>query len=441
MRGLARGDEGYRETISRVHRRSAERLLRVFQTNRGVYIKAGQYLAALNHVLPVEFTSTFSVLNDQAPSSSWSDVEQLFREDFGGRHPDDVFDDFERKPIAAASLAQVHRAKTKAGRPVAVKLQYPFLARSVGADFATAEAIVRALEWYFPDGFSFGFILPEMRKVISRELDFTLEGRNADRTGANFGHDARIRVPEVLWDLTTSRVLTMEFVNGFKITDREAMERAGINVQQVSELLLEMYCEQIFRDGFVHADPHPGNLLVEPGPVLVLLDHGCVQELTDEFRNDYANLWVALFLRDVAGMKEYTRRLGLGDQYELFSILLTSKSMEASEVGLGRQMTREELKALRRKIHASIDELNELLANVPDQLYLILKANNIVRSINKQLGTDVNRFLYMAYYAHATASNTHRVASSVAFHVALAAAVALSPARVEAAVHALDFEF
>lgn len=260
---------------SDVHTRSAERLLKLCSANGGAFIKVGQHIASLDYLVPPEYCEVLRVLHDKAPESDLESIKNVIKVDLGKEHHE-LFEEFDEKPLGTASLAQVHKAKLHDGRVVAVKVQHPNVKAHSTVDMATMDLLIRIVAKIFPK-FSFLWLAEEMKKNLPLELDFIHEGKNCERVGRMFSNLKWFRVPFVLWELSSTRVLTMEYVSGGKVTDKEYMERHKIDVRQVSERLGLLYSEMIFVQGYVHCDPHPGNILiskVDGNPQIILLDHG-----------------------------------------------------------------------------------------------------------------------------------------------------------------------
>ncbi|XP_029900933.1 aarF domain-containing protein kinase 1 [Myripristis murdjan] len=385
------GTEEYWSLRSKVHRRSAERLRDLCCANRGTFIKVGQHLGALDYLLPEEYTSTLKVLHSRAPQSSMEEIKQVIREDLG-KELSELFVSFEESPQGAASLAQVHKAVLHDGRTVAVKVQHPKVQTQSSKDIVVMEVLVRAVHWLFPD-FAFMWLVEEAKKNMPLELDFLNEGRNAERVARMLAHFSFLKVPEIHWDLSTKRILTMDFAQGGQVNDRDYMRRHGINVNEISENLGKMYSEMIFVHGFVHCDPHPGNVLVRKCPQsknteIVLLDHGLYQVLQPDFRLDYCRLWQSLIRGDMSGVERYSRRLGAGDLYPLFACVLTARSWTAVNSGISSTpVTHTEDVEIRTNAALYLPQISELLNRVPRQMLLLLKTNDLLRGIETTLQT------------------------------------------------------
>ncbi|KAL3935314.1 MAG: hypothetical protein SGBAC_009142 [Bacillariaceae sp.] len=214
---------------SKVHKKAANRLLALCRENGGVYIKVGQHLANLDYLIPQEYIEVLSSLFNDAPESSYSDVCRVIEEDLGG-NVDDLFDSFDPIPIASASLAQVHVAyDKKTGKKLAVKVQHAGLRETSAGDIFAVTCVVQLLDNIFKE-FTFGWIADEIAPNLPKELDFLREGKNAERAAEHLkGTGLNCIVPKVIWEKCAPRVLTMEFEEGFKSTDTEALEDSGLS--------------------------------------------------------------------------------------------------------------------------------------------------------------------------------------------------------------------
>lgn len=372
-----------------VHFRAAKRILKLCESNKGFYIKAGQFMASLQHV-PQEFTSTLSTLQDKAVPCHIKAIKQVFVENFG-KDFSDIYVTFDEQPIASASIAQVHRATLADGQEVAVKVQYPGLQQRLRVDIRTMAILSHAISWIFPD-YQFEWIVPEFEKTLSKELDFLQEAENAERTARNFKKHKAVKVPHIFWDLTTRQVLTMEFMHGCKIDDLQCLLRSGLNPRKVAQTLVEVFAEMIFVHGYVHGDPHPGNILVFPHSSknhsfdLVLLDHGIYRELEEGFRMDFCQLWKALILLDQREMQVMGERLGVGKYYQYLPVIFTGRTID-SKSGLGKSMPIEEKKRLSQEVRQfTMGDISQFMESLPRDLLTVLRTDGLLRSIISKLG-------------------------------------------------------
>lgn len=322
LRHLDRLDAAAQAALtSTVHRRSAERLLAGCLANGGLYIKIGQGVSAINHILPAEYTDTLRRLENECLPRGSAEVRQLFAAEFQ-RTPEQMFAEFDYTPVAAASLAQVFRARTHAGAEVAVKVQYADLADRFAGDFGTIQ-LLQAIVKRVHASYNFSWILDELRGNLEQEMDFEHEGRNGERCDAEMAErfGTSVHVPTVHWPLTSRRVLTAEWIDGYKVTDAERMHADGLAVRDVDAKLFDAFAEQIFGTGFVHADPHPGNVLLRRNAdgdgraQIVLLDHGLYEDLPAEVRRPLCEFWEAIVLRDERAMERHAKELGVDGEY------------------------------------------------------------------------------------------------------------------------------
>ncbi|HEY7269365.1 MAG TPA: AarF/UbiB family protein [Dehalococcoidia bacterium] len=277
-------------------------------TNQGLLIKTGQFLSSRPDVLPDEYVEVLSKLQDALPPEPFDVIRGVVERELG-RPLEAVFASFDPEPIAAASLAQVHRAVLRDGRVVAVKVQYPNIERLVDADLKNIAIFVRVLNQLDKTA-DFRFIAEEMANMIPRELDFINEGRNAEAIAANFKGVEDVGVPAIYWEYSTRRVLTMEFIEGIKVTDVQALRAAGIDTGDVAKLIIVAFAEMMLHHGLFHADPHPGNLLVAPGPRLVMVDFGQVKQISPAFRVVFGQMTRALLQDNDAALGQTFRDIG-----------------------------------------------------------------------------------------------------------------------------------
>ncbi|CAI5764326.1 aarF domain-containing protein kinase 1 [Podarcis lilfordi] len=340
--------------------------------------------------------------SSQAPQSSRQEIEQVILEDLG-KGINELFISFEDAPLGAASLAQVHKAVLHDGRTVAVKVQHPKVQTQSSKDILLMEVLVSAVKQIFPD-FEFMWLVEESKKNLPLELDFLNEGRNAEKVAHMLRKFDFLKIPKIYWELSTKRVLFMEFMEGGQVNDKAYMERNCINVNEISYNLGKMYSEMIFVNGFVHCDPHPGNVLVKKCPStgkthIILLDHGLYQVLSENFRLDYCRLWQALIKSDMKRVQKYSRRLGAGDLYPLFACMLTARSWESVNRGIDQlPVTKQEDVEIRTNAAMYLPQITKLLNSVPRQMLLLLKTNDLLRGIESALQTraSASSFLNMS---------------------------------------------
>jgi predicted unusual protein kinase regulating ubiquinone biosynthesis (AarF/ABC1/UbiB family) len=295
---------------SRQHASTARLLYRTAVRHQGLLIKLGQLIGARPDIFPPEYVAELSRLHDRVPPRPYAEISSLLHRELG-RSPHAIFAEFDPKPIAAASLAQVHRARLNSGEEVAVKVQYPDIEEIVRADLWGLGVVKRAVQRLLPD-LNVGEIIDDLRESIPLELDFIHEGRSAENVARNFAENKTVVVPRIYWQWTTKRVLVMEFIRGIKVTDIDALRESGVDLKQLCTLFLQTYFEQIMVQGYFNADPHPGNLLVLPdGPRIALLDFGLVKKIDEHFRIASARLCRAIITFDAEATRRAYHEMGV----------------------------------------------------------------------------------------------------------------------------------
>ena len=275
------------------------------------FIKLGQLLSARPDVLPAELVEQLATLQDQVPAFPFAVVQDLLEQELGGRCAEII--DLEAEPLGSASLAQVHRASLRSGRQVVLKVQRPGLERTFRLDLQVLQQVAAAVQRHprWGQGRDWIGIAQECRRVLLRELDFRLEAEHAARFRQQFLSDPGIRVPAVIWELSSRRVLCLDYLPGIKITDRAALLAAGIEPAAVAEKGAASYLQQLVRFGFFHADPHPGNLAVAADGALIYYDFGMMGQLSSRLQARLGSMVRAAAGRDAAGLVDELQQAGL----------------------------------------------------------------------------------------------------------------------------------
>jgi ubiquinone biosynthesis protein len=296
------------------HVRNAKRIERAILELQGLFIKVGQLISIMTNFLPAEFRQELEGLQDQVPPRPFRDIEKRIRDEFGGRGPRQLFAEFAERPIAAASIGQVHLARLHSGEKVAVKVQYPDIDAIARADLKALRRILSIAQLFAPVQGLKG-VYGEVRDMILMELDFRAEADNARRIAQNFRTRTDVAFPRAVEELTTSRVLTTRWEDGIKIGDVERLDAAHVDRRALAGLVVEAYCQQIFVDGIYHADPHPGNVIVrraddgEP-PCIVFLDFGAVAEVSPQMREGMVEFLQGAIHRDTQRIVVAMRKMG-----------------------------------------------------------------------------------------------------------------------------------
>ena len=299
------------ERQARRRTRRARWITRQFLALGSAFIKLGQLLSARPDVLPAELVEELARLQDQVPAFGFDVVQGLLEQELGDRCAEIV--DLEETPLGAASLAQVHRASLRSGRQVVLKVQRPGLERVFRSDLEVLQQLAAVVQRHprWGRGRDWVGIAQECRRVLLRELDFRLEAEHAARFRQQFLDDPGIRVPGVIWELSSRRVLCLDYLPGIKITDRPALIEAGINPALVAEKGAASYLQQLVRFGFFHADPHPGNLAVAADGALIYYDFGMMGQLSSRLRGRLVSMVRAAASRDASGLVEELQAAGV----------------------------------------------------------------------------------------------------------------------------------
>ncbi len=393
------------ERWERFHRSSAESVYQTAIELQGLILKGCQFLGTRADVMPRQWVEVLSRLQDRVPPRPFPVVRKAVESELSaGLH--EIFRSFSEAPIASASLAQVHEATLRNGDRVAVKVQYPEIERLVRGDLQNLRALFRAVELLESD-FDVMPLVEEMGIYVPRELNFVKEAHNLETIGRFFKGRDDIAVPRVHWEHTTRRVLVMDFVQGIKITDLESLRRAELDPQVVARLLVEAYCEQVFVQGFFHADPHPGNLLVQRrdsgDPRLVFVDFGLAKELPPRFRKDVLRFAGALLTGKVGEMAEALLDLGFETRdgrpeslHDIAAFILELARKFRHGVQLDHELTQRFAREVPERIRANP------VVRVPTHLVLLGRVLGLLSGVSRSLDSrlDLARAL-LPYVANA----------------------------------------
>jgi ubiquinone biosynthesis protein len=278
---------------------TGERLRLSLEELGPVFIKLGQILSTRPDILPADVVKELKKLQDSVPPFSFSEVKAVIESEFEDRL-ENVYKEFDEIPVATASISQVHRARLNSGRLVAVKVQRPGIEKIIHLDLNILKDLANFIDHHTKYGklYDCSNMVLEFKNIIKNELDFTKEAENAEIFRRNFTQDNGIMVPAVKWIYTTKRILTMEYIEGIRVDDYNALDLAGIDRKILAKRLATSICNQVLRDGFFHADPHPGNIQVLQDGMVVFLDLGMVGHLNESRKRMISSFFLGVVSKD-----------------------------------------------------------------------------------------------------------------------------------------------
>lgn len=414
------------------HLKTARQIKKNILELKGLFIKVGQMISIMTHFLPKAFTEELEGLQDSVPPAPYAEIERRFLEEFQ-RRPDEYFARFEKQPIASASLGQVHVAWNAAEQKLAVKVQYPDIEEIVRVDLKTLKRIFGLLHLIFPQyGLKKTYV--EIREVVLDELDFKKEGENLERLAQNFAGDEDMRFSKVHWECSTSRVLTLEFMEGVKISNLKGLQELGLNPTEVATKIIHAYCKQIFLDGVYHADPHPGNFLVQAReaevevvvdpeaegeaprtfvekrlvPRIIMMDFGAVARISEPMRKGIAKFFEGIIKRDNQVISQAMKEMGFiakTQDEEVFDKIVEFfyerlKDIKIEELRNFQIQQKQRLEDLLefRKLNISLKELLNTF-NVPKDWALLERALILLVGLTTHLDPNLNPLNIIIPYA------------------------------------------
>ncbi len=368
-----------------------QRVRRVLEELGPTFVKLGQILSTRIDLFSAQYIAEFEKLQDQVPPVAFSDLQSQLEEDLGGSI-DEFFQAFEKQPLAAASIAQVHRAVLTDGTQVILKIRRPGLRKIIEADLRLLHRLVDIIEAEAPElnRYHPREIVHQFTRSLRRELDFAGECRSAERVAANLADDTNIVIPRVYWQWTGERLNVQEYIQGVHGKDLKEVERTGLDRKLLAERGTNAVIKMIMEDGFFHADPHPGNVFYLPGNKLAFIDFGMVGRLTLERREQVVSLLYGMVnhapAKVVEILEDWSDNISSDEQVltvEIEAFVDQYSSLALKDLNLPRMMS--DLMALLR-------DHNLIL---PADLALMIKAYITLDGLGRHLDPDFNTLVFV----------------------------------------------
>lgn len=302
-----RGNTYWDKNCTRIHKMNALRVKDVMLDLQGLFIKCGQLISALSNVLPQEFREPLEELQDNTTPHPFRQMEQVIEQELGKKSKD-IFTKIDPKPLAAASIGQVHRALLE-GKEVIVKIQHPEIDKIVRVDLDIIKKIVKLVARFMKIK-GIEHLYEQVSQMIEEELNYVQEAESMQLIKQNLASDLNIYIPKVYKNYSSKKVLTIEYCEGTKISNLEQLEAWGHNLELLSDTLVKAYCQMVLVDGFYHADPHPGNVLVNKEGHIILIDFGAVAQLSPQMKDGIPKLIECIIKQDAEEMVKILRKLG-----------------------------------------------------------------------------------------------------------------------------------
>jgi len=381
-----------------------QRVRRVLEDLGPTFIKMGQILATRMDLFPPAYIAEFEKLLDEAPSMPFEDLIPQLQEDIGG-DIDEVFLEIDRVPLAAASLAQVHKAMLKDGTAVILKIRRPGIRKIIEADLRLLSRLVDVIESDVPElrRYHPREVFRQFSQSLRAELDFAAEGRNAERVAGNLTADADIHIPRVYWEFTGERLNVQEYIQGIPGRDLAALVKADLNHKLLAERGAKAILHMIMEDGFFHADPHPGNVFYLPDNRLAFIDFGMMGRLTEERREQVISLLYGMVNRMPIKVVEILE--------DWSDVIQTDEQALAVEIdAFVDQYSAQSLKDLNLQLM-----LGDLLAilrdhdlSLPPDLALLIKAYVTLDGFGRHLDPEFNTLVFAAPYLQKLMADRYR---------------------------------
>jgi len=363
----------------------AERVRMACEELGPTYIKFGQILSTRPDLVPVDFIKELSKLQDNVPSSPFGEIIKIIESELGAPL-EDIFDFFDKTPLASASIGQVYRAILKDGEEVAVKVQRPGIKKIIEVDLEIMLHLATLVERHIEEMSLHQpvKIVEEFARTLEKEIDYTIEATSMERIARNFLNDLTIYVPKVFRDTTTESILTTEFVEGIKVSEIDRLEKAGLDRKLITVRGADIVLKQIIKHGFFHADPHPGNIFVLPDNVICLLDFGMTGSVDRRTRESFIDLTESVVSRNESRTTQVLLKLTYWDEDP--NIRLLEKDV-ADFMGRHLYKPLKDIK-IGKLLHNLLELAFQHRLRIPPDIFLMLKALSALEGVGFMLDPD-----------------------------------------------------
>ena len=376
------------QMISKKRRDQIEKLSRAERVRMGVeelgptFIKLGQILSTRPDLIPLEYSRELSKLQDHVPAFSYEEVKTIIKEELG-RLPEELFAHFESEPLAAASIGQVHRARLEDGEEVVVKVQRPGIRKTIEVDLEILLHLASLMERHVEEMVVQRptRIVEEFARSLEKEIDYTIEAYHTERFSRQFMGEHTVYVPKVFKEFNSSRVLTIEYMDGIKVSNTDMLKQKGCDLHTIAVNGADLIMKQIFVHGFFHADPHPGNIFILPNNVICFLDFGMMGRIRQDEREDFTDFVTHLGGRNERKIAESVLRLSLYD-VEPDREKLERDLMDLLEQQVYGHRNKLEMGKLFQRL---IEMVSTHGLTIKPDLYLMMKSLGTIEGIAKML--------------------------------------------------------
>ena len=390
--------------------RGANKIANFFLRKGGIFLKAAQYLSTISNLFDTQFTEVFSGIPDRIGVRPYKDIRKRFYGEFQAE-PEELLLEFDRRPLASASLGQVHLGKLHDGSKVAIKLLYPKMESQVRHDLRALRYAVRLIRFIYPS-MDFRPHRSEFSNMIAREIDYRNEAKNIRRARNAWGPKAKVFIPRVIDEFSRPRVLTTEYVEGIHINDIESIKKNNIDTRKLVDILISAYVKMIFGHRFFHADPHPGNIFVIPPkeeqPLkIALIDFGATQDVSERTIEELRSFIATTRDRDIGALVSLVQRMGILEAhsnlekytnlieiiYSRYASFKVKDYYRINPIRLGRVIKMYDLSTVELRLRELIHDLR-----MPRRFIYLGRTFSLLLSISRELDENLNIFMIAKPY-------------------------------------------